>query len=590
MARLVSVNVGLPKEVAWRGASVHTGVWKAPVSGPRTVRRLNVDGDGQGDLAGHGGEMRAVLVYQLASYRYWQQVLQRDDLAPGHFGENFTVEGLADDEVCIGDRYRIGTAVFEVTQPRVTCYRVGLRLNEPRMPALLVTHGRPGFYLRVLTEGEVEAGQEIVKLFDGPGRMTVAEIDALLYRPPHPTDRLEQALRIEALSPGWQQSFTGLLNQARSGAPAQAGANAGLNSAGATRPAWEGFRPLEVRRIDEETPHLRSLWLADAHDQLLPAAVPGQYLTLRLRPTGEPPLVRSYSLSGPPGTNQYRITVKREAQGAASTFLHTSVKVGDTLDVAAARGTFILRPDSGPLVLASAGVGVTPVLAMLHALVQTASPRPIWWLHGARNRREHAFAEETSRLLARLEHARTAIFYSRPAPADALFGPAPGTVTGRLTADALDALDVPKDADVYLCGPTAFLEEMTAALLQRGAAAARLHTETFGAGPALTPGLAPAAPRTPHAPPGPAGAGPAVRFARSGLSAAWSSRYGSLLELAEACDVPVRWSCRTGVCRTCETGLIDGGVRYTPAPVEQPPSSSALICCAQPASDLTLDL
>ena len=160
MATLVSVNVGLPKNVAWNGRTVYTGVWKQPVTGPRMVRRLNVDGDGQGDLGGHGGENRAVLVYQLDSYRYWSDQLRRDDLQPGHFGENFTVEGLPDDEVCIGDRYRIGQAVFEVTQPRVTCYRVGLRLREPQMAALLVSHRRPGFYFRVITEGEVRAGDE----------------------------------------------------------------------------------------------------------------------------------------------------------------------------------------------------------------------------------------------------------------------------------------------------------------------------------------------------------------------------------------------------------------------------------------------
>ena len=145
MAQLVALNVGLPRDVAWNDRVVHTGAWKATVEGPRMVRRLNVDGDGQGDLDGHGGEQRAVLVYQLDSYRHWADFLGREDLRHGHFGENFTVDGLPDDEVCIGDRYRIGDAVFEVSQPRVTCYRVGLRLNEPRMAALLVSHRRPGF-------------------------------------------------------------------------------------------------------------------------------------------------------------------------------------------------------------------------------------------------------------------------------------------------------------------------------------------------------------------------------------------------------------------------------------------------------------
>ena len=172
------MNVGLPQDVSWRASTVHTGVWKHAVDGPRMVRRLNVDGDGQGDLAGHGGEQRAVLVYQLDSYRYWQAELGRDDFVHGQFGENFTVEGLPDDEVCIGDRYRIGNAVFEVTQPRVTCYRVGIRLNEPRMAALLVSHRRPGFYMRVLTEGRGRRrATRSSKIASGPERMSVAEIE-----------------------------------------------------------------------------------------------------------------------------------------------------------------------------------------------------------------------------------------------------------------------------------------------------------------------------------------------------------------------------------------------------------------------------
>src|ERR1022692_4338369 len=209
--RLVSVNVGMPKDVSWQGRTVRTAVWKEPVGGPAMVRRLNIDGDGQGDLAGHGGEQRAVFVYQIESYRYWQDQLGRADFSHGQFGENFTVQGLADHEVCIGDRYQIGDAVFEVTQPRVTCFRVGIRLDDPRIPALLVSHHRPGFYFRVLAEGAVQAGQEIIKLASGPGGMTVAEIDALLYLPGHPRQQVLRAMRIPALSGGWKTSFSEIL-------------------------------------------------------------------------------------------------------------------------------------------------------------------------------------------------------------------------------------------------------------------------------------------------------------------------------------------------------------------------------------------
>ena len=388
---LLSVNVGLPRDVSWQGRTVYTGVWKYPVEGARTVRRLNLDGDGQGDLAGHGGEQRAVLVYQVDSYRHWERELGRDDFSYGQFGENFTVEGLADDTVCIGDQFRIGTAVFEVTQPRVTCYRVGVRLADPRVPALLVAHHRPGFYLRVLTEGTVAAGDEIIKVGFGPEQMTVAEIDALLYLPGHPHRQLVRALNIPALSPGWQGSFQALLAEAD-----QTGSsgNAGLVST-APPPAWAGFRQLTVTGRQRESDTVFSLQLAEPETQPLPPALPGQYVTVRVpaQSEGASALLRSYSLSGPPASATYRISVKREPYGLVGRYLQNEPQIGQPLPVAAPRGTFVLRPGDAPILLLSAGVGATPVLAMLYALAATQSTREVWWLHGARNKTEHPFAD-----------------------------------------------------------------------------------------------------------------------------------------------------------------------------------------------------
>ena len=247
------------------------------------VRRLNIDGDGQGDLAGHGGEHRAVFVYQIDSYHYWQSQLGRTDFTYGQFGENFTVDGLSDQEVCIGDRYRVGGALFEVTQPRVTCYRVGIRMEEPQMAALLVAHGRPGFYLRVLEEGEVEAGDEILRVASGPERMSVFEINALLYMPGHPRSQLERALRIPALSAGWRGSLEALLAQERSGGATTG--NAGLTQASGPPPAWPGFRPLRVSRKVRESSSVISLVLEPADGRPLTAALPGQFVAVRLRPS-----------------------------------------------------------------------------------------------------------------------------------------------------------------------------------------------------------------------------------------------------------------------------------------------------------------
>ncbi|MFI5758635.1 MOSC domain-containing protein [Streptomyces sp. NPDC051569] len=600
------MNVGMPQDVAWSGRTVRTGVWKRAVTGPRMVRRLNIDGDGQGDLAGHGGESRAVLVYQTDSYRYWAKELGRDDFVPGQFGENFTVDGLPDDEVRIGDRYRVGGAVLEVSQPRVTCYRVGLRMGEPRMAALLVSHRRPGFYLRVVTEGEVEAGQEIVKVHSDPAGMTVAEIDALLYLPGHPRDGVDRALRVPALSPGWRTSLEALREQADHQPAGTSGAgagNAGLaQAASGPPPAWAGFRPLTVTRIRAESRSVVSLWLAAADGSPLPPPLPGQALTLRLPPrngegTGDgegagdgAPLIRNYSLSGRPGAARYRISVKREPHGAASGLLHTRVSVGDTLDVGAPRGTFFLRDGEGPVLLLSAGVGATPVMAMLHALADARSARQVWWLHGARDGTEHPFARESRALLDRLTDSHFFVCYSRPSDDDR--AGLDYTARGRLSAGLVGGLGLPADADAYLCGPTAFMSDLTAALGSAGLDGGRIHTEAFGAEAGLTPGVVSGAgaTRAPHQPDDHPGTGPEVSFARTGLTVPWSPDRESLLELAEACDVPTRWACRTGICHTCETALLSGDVDYSPEPIDEPATGDALICCSRPAGSVVLDL
>jgi ferredoxin-NADP reductase/MOSC domain-containing protein YiiM len=585
-ARLLSVNVGLPRDIAWRGKTVYTAIWKSPVKGPRLVRRLNIDGDGQGDLAGHGGEHRSVFVYQIDSYEYWQKELGRNDFTYGQFGENFTVEGLPDHEVCIGDRYRIGSALFEVTQPRVTCYRVGIRMNEPRMAALLVSHGRPGFYLRVLEEGEVEAGDEIAQAGTAPERMSVFEINALLYTPGHPRSQIERTLRIPALSAGWRSSFEALLAQEQSG---RAAGNAGLAPASGPPPAWAGFRPFRVSGKVRESGSVTSLMLEPMDGLPLTAALPGQFAILRLRLTPDAPaLMRSYSLSGEPSTRRYRISVKRESPGGAGAYIGEKVQLGNVLEVSAPRGSFTLQPGDASAVFLSAGVGVTPVMAMLHALAAEASPREVWWLYGARHGRDHPFAQETKTLLKALAHSHSHICYSAPDPEDK-----PGIdfdAKGRLDLGTLNELAIPRDADFYICGPQAFMSDLTAGLAAWGVAARRIHTELFGSGPSRTPGIADSTRPPPHQPAGPSGAGPLVSFARSGLNVRWGSNFQNLLELAEACDVPVRWSCRTGVCHSCETGLVAGTVGYQPSPVDAPADGNVLICCSKPQGDIALDL
>ena len=587
MARLLSVNVGLPREIEWRGRTVRTAIWKEPVQGRRRVKRLNVEGDGQADLGGHGGEQRAVFVYQIESYRYWEERLGRHDLTHGQFGENFTIEGLPDDEVCIGDRFRIGTALFEVTQPRVTCYRVGIRTNEPQMAALLTSSGRPGFYLRVLEEGEVGAGDPILLVTRGQERMTVTEVNALLYSSHHPRDQLERALRIPALSPGWRWSFEALV-RSQDAHPGATG-NAGLVPAAAAQTAAPGFRPLRVSRIDRECVDVISLSLQPTDGRPLTTPLAGQFVVLRLRPRPDgPPLFRSYSLSGLPSDEHYRVSVKVEPNGAAGSYLNSNVRTGDVIDVSEPRGSFILQPGDGPVLLLSAGIGATPVLAMLHALAASETPRAVWWLYGARDGKSHSFAAEVRQLLGMLARGRSQIWYSRPA-ADDREG-RDYDATGRVGLEILDRLGVPRDGDFYICGPSGFLGDLSTGLAAWGVPRDRIHSEIFSGGPSLKPGAIAGAVRAPHQPMGAAGTGPLVSFARSGIAVRWRLDDQSLLELAEACDVPVRWSCRTGVCHNCESGLISGSVSYRPDPLDPPAEGNVLICCSRPQGDVVIDI
>jgi ferredoxin-NADP reductase/MOSC domain-containing protein YiiM len=587
MPALLSVNVGLPRDVAWQGKTVHTGIWKEPVQGPVMARRLNIDGDGQGDLNGHGGEQRAVLVYQIESYRHWQQHFGRDDFRYGQFGENLTVDGLADDEVCIGDWYRIGEAEFEVTQPRVTCYRVGMRLGEPEMPALLVSHHRPGFYMRVLREGRIQASDQIIKTRTGPHAVSVTDTDALLYLPDRDMAKLRLAAQISALSPGWQQSFRELIDAAERGGPATA-PPPGTEPDARPGPAWTGFRPLRVTKIVTETAAVSSIYLAAQDGTALPAAQAGMYITVRVSDAGQPAPVRSYSLSSAPGAAVYRISVKAEARGEVSQYLNRTLRAGATLEVAAPRGDFVLDDDSsGAVLLISAGIGVTPVLSMLHDLAQARSEREVWWIYSARRPRERPLAAEVRALLQSLPHTRERVFYSQATPAELSRGHA---VAGHVTKDTLAALGLPTSAQAYVCGPPTYMADVRDALSAAGVAPARVHTELFGALPATSPGVVGHAVPAPHQPPGPPGTGPLVTFARSGISTPIADSWRNLLDLADACDVPTRWSCRTGVCHTCVTPLLSGAVSYSPEPLEAPSDGQVLICCSRPRSDIVLDM
>jgi len=324
--------------------------------------------------------------------------------------------------------------------------------------------------------------------------------------------------------------------------------------------------------------------------QPLAAAGPGQYVVLRLQPgAGATPIFRSYSLSGAVSDQRYRISVKIEPDGVAGRWLRDHVRSGDTLDVSSPRGSFILQTAERPVLLLSAGIGATPVLAMLHALAAAGSTRQVFWVHAARDGDHHPFAAEVRRLVLSLPEGHKYICYSQPAASDKLgedFDRA-----GRLSQAAFEAAGVPREADVYLCGPAPFMADMQTALAAYGLSRERIHIEIFNGSEPMTPGVVRGPARIPHLPTGDAATGPVVSFARSGIAAHWNpSAYQSILELAEACDVPVRWSCRAGVCHSCESGLVSGAVTYGPEPLDQPAAGNILVCCSQPVRDMVVDL
>ena len=227
------------------------------------------------------------------------------------------------------------------------------------------------------------------------------------------------------------------------------------------------------------------------------------------------------------------------------------------------------------------------MLAMLQSLVVQADTREIWWIHGARNRAEHAFGAEVDELLGRLPHPHRLVSYSSP---DARPSPdADHDVTGRLTGESLRQAQVPVEADYYLCGPDAFMKTLSSAIAAQGTPPQQVAMELFGASPVgLPPGMTRAS--SPHPPKPDRGDGPAISFTRSNLTVRWDPAFGTLLELAEACDVPAGFGCRTGVCHACETDLLSGEIDYTVPPLEAPDRRRVLLCCAAPATDLALEL
>jgi ferredoxin-NADP reductase/MOSC domain-containing protein YiiM/predicted pyridoxine 5'-phosphate oxidase superfamily flavin-nucleotide-binding protein len=580
--RILSVNLSMPKEIVHDDRTVSTGIFKRPVNGRVTLRRLNLEGDGQADLRGHGGAFRAVYVYSREHYDYWREELGRDDFRPGQFGENLTVEGMLEDEVHVGDVFRVGTALVEVSQPRIPCFKLAIKMGIENFQAPFLESGRVGFYLRVLEEGEVGSGDTFEPVGRDPNGMSVRAVSDLLFFNTDDLDATRQALAIRALAHGWKGSFEERLRNAER-----------------TGPARKGFRKFLVKRKVRESTTITSFYLEPADRDPLTPFRPGQFLTFELRiPGHEGPVIRTYSLSDSPDCPYYRVSIKREPSppdqpdappGLSSSYFHDQVDEGSSLQVGAPRGKFRLEPDGErSLVLLSAGVGITPLLSMLNAVARSTSTRRVWFVHGARNGREHAFGDHVRRIAAEHDNIHVHVRYSAPDPDDVAGRDYDSS--GRIDVELLKEILPFDDHEFYLVGPVPFMRSLYAGLTATGVSESRIHYEFFG--PAS--GLHDNAARQGQAPGRDAleelEGDCEVAFARSGVRARWDPDCDSLLDLAEHQGLSLPYSCRSGICRTCMCGLTDGEIEYVEDPLAPPDDGQVLICVARPKTRVVLDV
>ena len=581
---LESVNVSMPKEVAHDGKTVTTGIFKERVEGRVALRRLNLEGDGQADLWGHGGAFRAVYAYSRENYDHWARELGRDDFAIGQFGENFTVAGMLDDEVCVGDVFRIGGALVEVSQPRIPCYKLALKMGIEGFQNRFLESGRVGFYFRVLEEGEVGAGDEVVLVKRDPRGMSVRRVSDVLYFDKENLDATRQALHIPALAHGWKGSFAKRLAKAETSTKAR-----------------KGLRSFVVERKEPESETITSFYLAPEDGAPLSAFLPGQFLTLELDIPGEPrPVIRTYSLSDGPHRERYRLSIKREPApadtpeapaGLSSTYFHDQVEAGTTLRVGAPRGKFTLDSDGErAVVLLSAGVGLTPMISTLNAIVQGGAPRPVWFIHGTRSSREHAMGAHVRRLAEEHDNVHVHIRYSEPDPED-VEGRGGRDYDSRGWVDmALLKQVLPfDDYDFFLCGPQPFMRTLYCGLLSLGMSESRIHYEFFGPGSMLTEEAKPAGAYGGRTAEAELTGGTQVTFARSGVTASWDPACASILDLAEHHGLSLPYSCRSGICHTCVCEVTEGDVEYLDEPQDEPDEGHVLICCSVPTTNLVLE-
>ncbi|WP_232665185.1 MOSC domain-containing protein [Pseudonocardia sp. TRM90224] len=559
---LVSVNAGSAAPMAVQGETVVSGFDKRPLPDAGWVDVGGLAGD---DHVADAHDLdRAVLLYQRHHYDSWSRELGRA-LAPGTFGEQLTVEGPGEDDVLIGDELRIGGALLQVTQPRIPCRKMAVRLDEPDMPVRYLRSGRLGFFCKVVEPGRVRAGDRIEVVRRAPDGLTLTELAAVLHHDEPDPDRLERALASSVLPELIRAKLALIAARDRS---------------------WTADRPLLVTSRTAQGADVVAFELSDPDGGRLPNFAAGQFLTLTLDVPGvERPVVRTYTIAGRSADGLgYRLAVKREPAGLASGHLHDGVAAGATVSARAPRGRFVVRAGARPVVLVSAGIGITPMLAMLAELATEETTRDVFFVHGARSSRELAFGQHVRELVATGSRLHSRLLFSRPQPHDRVG--VDFDLVGRVTVDVLDEAVPGLDADFYVCGPVPFMTDVVAGLLAKDVSQEQVHYEFFGAGTSL------------FEQDGDDGAEVLdgdgrpimVTFARSGLTVAWRENSFSLLALAERAGLRPEASCRAGVCNTCVARIDDGDVEYAIEPMDPVTPGKVAVCCARPRSSVMIDL
>lgn len=576
--KVISVNVGLPRTVQWKGKAVSTGIFKAPVCGRIRLRALNLDGDRQADLSVHGGPDKAIYAYPAEHYVYRHRELPDMALPWGIFGENLTTEGLDEDALKVGDRFFIGSTEVVVTQPRLPCYKLGLRFGRDDIVKRFLASGRTGFYFKVVAAGEIAADDPIIVSQRAADSVPVSEVTRLDARDKDDLDGLRRTVAVAALPDDWRDYFKEQIDQVSVRSRRHA----------AQTPAWAGFRPFTLREKVQEGDDVSSFHLVPEDGQSLPPYLPGQYLTVRVSIPGlERPVVRSYSLSDASRSDYYRLTIKRiasrsedapAASGLVSTYFHDRLAVGDRIEAKAPSGTFTINvtQHDRPVVLIGGGIGLTPLISMLNGIVAAGSPRETWLLYGVRSDRDYIMRTHLEAVARTHQNIHLHIFYSRPSRE--MDGP--GVHSGRIDLGAMRRLIPSNVYDFYVCGPPSMMASVSGDLEAWGVPADRVHTEAFG------PATVKQSVRGPATQPD---CGIEVMFARSGVTTLWSRCGSPLLELAEEHSVAIDFGCRAGSCGTCVTRLLSGTVRYLREPNAPLQSGEILPCIAVPAEPLSLD-